>query len=611
MCVSVFAGCSLVEIDNERYLNATVATIEYESGQTENITKRELLTAYNSYGYYYVQNGASTQEAVKETIETIIDRKLTVKAVKDYYKNSQEKELNENETTYLWDETYDAMFENIKTYFEEIVDVPETAEEAEEAENASVFKQYQATVGLEYKDIVDENGNVVEENKLVIVKKSISESVRKSYTARQVGSDYVNYELEKSGSYPFKESLYNKLMSLKEAGTESSRSWTSAINNYIEDIKENYEYQNFASDKDAFMFEIDRVYNILKENYYAEKYAEIYNGQTSSLVSNITVDEILKTYSKNVRTDYTKYEIEEGDFAADILKDVSSIDYVKKGTNYFYLSYIKFEIDTDRLAELEELKNSGGTVDYEAEVAKVYQNAYAQERNANGELTGQTKTASYLANKIKGELDKEYWTVERLNNGSAESVAEKQNATELGLSDEQYVNKLNDEIALEKAEAFRPYFYLYNADDTYKNADYNAVFGVDNSGNILASETFSADEDLLSELKEFYNGGDIKVGQISKLIEADDAVYLFFYAGEVENIFPVVDQNFDISRSEDAIKTLATTKLNIFSNKTIFDSLYSSATKDKYSVFETLNMNYLRSLTEKIEIIENEIKDLY
>lgn len=612
MCVSVFAGCSLVETDNERYLNATVATIEYESGQTENITKRQLLTAYNSYGYNYVQYyGHTMQEAVKQTIDTIVDRRLTVKAVKDYYKTSQEEELNERETTYLWDETYYAMFENIKTYFEKIVDVPATEEESEESGNNSVFKEYQSTVSLEYKDIVDENGNVVEENKLVIVKNSISASIRNSYTARQVGQDYVDYELEKSGSYPFKESLYNKLMSLKESSSESSRSWTSAINNYIEDIKENYEFEGFESNKEAFMFEIDRVYNILKENYYVEKYAEIYDGQTSSLISNISVDDILKAYSKNVRTDYTKYEIEEGDFASDILSDVSSVDYIKEGSNYFYLSYIKFDIDTARLTELEELKNQGGIFNYDEEVAKVYKNAYVEERNSDGELTGETKSASYLANKIKNELDKEYWTVERLNNNSAESNAEKLNAAELQLSDEMYVELLNSEIDAEKVNTFRPYFYLYNSDDTYKNADYNAVFGVDNQGNIMAGDTFSSDEDLLAALKEFYNGGDIRVGAVSDLIEADDAVYLFFYAGKIENILPVVDETFDISRSEDAIKTLAKTKLNVFSEKTVFDKIYSEQTKDNYSVFETLNMNYLRSKTEKIEIIENEIKDLY
>ena len=617
MCVSVFAGCSLVERDSERYLNATVATIEYESGQSEDISKRELLTAYNSYGYYYVQNGSTVEEAVKQTIEELVERKLTIKAVKDYYKNSNQEELNASEKTYLWDKTYSSMFDNLKSYFEEIVDVPANSEEDEqESANASVFEQYQRSVSLEYKDIVDEKGNVVQENKLVIVKNSISESVRNDYQARKVANDYVDFELEKSGSQPFKELIYNKLMTVKDGDVESSRSWTGAVNNYISDIKENYEHENFASNKDALMFEIERVYNIVKENYYVEKYASIYNGQQNSFISNVSVDEILKTYSSNVRADYTKYEIEEGDFSSDILSDVSSVDYVKNGETYFYLSYIKFEIDTARLSELETLK-ANGTITasyYDDEIEKVYQNAFAQIRDSKtGETTGQTVSAINLANQISAKLGKEFWTVERLNNNSAESLAEKQNASNLNMSDEEYVNHLNEMISQEKANLFRDYFYLYNADDTYKGKDFNAVFGVDktNSNAIVAGETFKEKTEVLSKLKTFYNGGDIKVGQISDLIRADDAVYLFFYAGEVENVFTVTDENFDISRQEDAIKTLATTKLNCFSDKTIFDKLYDSATNDTYSVFETLNMNYLRSKAKKIEIIENEIKDLY
>lgn len=617
MCVSVFAGCSLVERDSERYLNATVATIEYESGQSEDISKRELLTAYNSYGYYYVQNGSTVEEAVKQTIEALVERKLTIKAVKDYYKNSNQEELNASEKTYLWDKTYSSMFDNLKSYFEEIVDVPANSEEDEqESANVSVFEQYQRSVSLEYKDIVDEKGNVVQENKLVIVKNSISESVRNNYQARKVANDYVDFELEKSGSQPFKELLYNKLMTVKDGDVESSRSWTGAVNNYISDIKENYEHENFASNKDAFMFEIERVYNIVKENYYVEKYASIYNGQQNSFISNVSVDEILKTYSSNVRADYTKYEIEEGNFSSDILSDVSSVDYVKNGETYFYLSYIKFEIDTARLSELETLKANGTitTSYYDDEIEKVYQNAFAQIRDSKtGETTGQTVSAINLVNQISAKLDKEFWTVERLNNNSAESLAEKQNASDLNMSDEEYVNHLNEMISQEKANLFRDYFYLYNSDDTYKGKDFNAVFGVDktNSNAIVAGETFKEKTEVLSKLKTFYNGGDIKVGQISDLIRADDAVYLFFYAGEVENVFTVTDENFDISRQEDAIKTLATTKLNCFSDKTIFDKLYDSATNDTYSVFETLNMNYLRSKAKKIEIIENEIKDLY
>ncbi len=605
MGISALAGCSLFERDNEKYLNATVATIDYGSGNVEKITKRELLTAYNSYGYYYVQNGSTAEDAIYTTIDTIIDRKLTVKAVKDYYANNGGEELNANEKTYLWDQTYSSMYDNLKTYFDEINSTPAVGEEStEDTTTSSIYTPYESTVYLAYED-----------EKLVIMKDSVSSSIRNNYESRKVGNDVVDFELEKDGAYPFKESLYNKLMSTTESGTAGAKVWLNAVNKYVSDIKENYDYEDFDSNKDAFMFEIDRVYNILKENYYVEKYADIYNGQESSLKSNITVDELLKAYSKNVREGYTKYVLENSEFDSDILSDASTVDYIKDGSNYFYLSYIKFEINTDILETYKTQYENGTLVgsEYESKVAEVYANAYATIRDSKtGEETAETISATSLLAKIKGELAKEYWTVERLNNGSAESLAEKQNAAEFGLTDEQYVAQLNQAIAIEKAEVFRTYLYLYNADDTYKGAEYNAVFGADTTGKILAGSTFSEKEDVLEAIKSLYDGGNAKVGDVSELVTVeDDAVYLFFYAGEVENVFSGIDEDFDISRNPEAIKILASTRINIFSEKTIFDQLYSEATKDKYSVFETLNMNYLRSLTQNIEIIENQVKDLY
>lgn len=615
MCVSVFAGCSLVERDNERYLNAVVATIDYKDGNKDQITKRELLTAYNSYGYYYVQNGSTKQEAVETTLETVVEKHLTVKAVKDYYKENGQEELNGKETTYLWDQTYNSMLDNLTTYFKEIVDVPAEEEQAEQSANKSVFKNYDRAVEFDYEDVLDADQNVVGQ-KLVIVKKSLDQSndPRVSYTERQNDNGWtVDFELEKDGSYPFKDALYNKLMSVKSGNDDSARNWSSAINNYVSDIKENYDYKNFKTAKDAMMFEIERVYDILKDNYYSQKYTNIFNTQTSAIKSNVTVDQILKAYSKKVREDYTKYEIEGGNFSTDVLSSRSSVDYIKEGENYFYLSYIKFDIDAAQLESLKIQKENGTLVGakYEEAVNAVYANAYATVRNATtGEIElegGRNKTvlASSLTAKIKGELEKEYLTVETMTAG------DKETADELGLTYEQYVNEINSGIAEEKADAFRPYLYLYNADDSLKGADYNAVFGVDKSGNIVASETFSKNEEALAQIKALYDGGNAKIGDTTGLVKADNAMYLFFYAGEVENVFEGVDENFDISRSPEAIKTLATTKLNIFSDKTIFDVLYSEATKDYFSVFETMNMSYLRSLTEKIEFIENELKDLY
>lgn len=618
MCFSAFAGCSLVERNNEKYLNATVATIEYDSGAKEKISKRELLTAYNSYGYNYVSNGATAQEAVEKTIDSIVDRKLTVKAVKDYYAKNGGEELTAAEKTYLWDQTYSSMYSNLKSYFDDINSTPATEDE-EEAEEASksVFVQFKRSVYFDYVQVgTDDKGTADEADdepimKLVIMKDSIADSIRRDYKSRVVGTDVVDFELEKDGAYPFKESLYNKLMSTSEGSSEGAKIWQNAINNYIADVKENYEHEKFNSNKDAFMFEIERVYKILKENYYVEKYSDIYNGQESNFTSNITVEEILNNYSKSVRDSYQDYELEGKDFNADVLSKISSVNYIKEDSNFFYLSYIKFEIDTQLLETYKKQLERKEIVQaqYDLLVEGVYNNAHAKIRNAEtGELTGQTMKASDLKAKIDGELEKEYWTVEKLS----ADAQEKLNAAELGMTDEQYVNYLNEKIAIEKAEILRPYLYLYNADETYKGVDYNAVFGADNSGNILAGDTFAEKEDVLLAIKNLYKAGSAKIGESSQLVNVeDDGVYLFFYVGDVENVFPVADENFDISRNPEAIRTLADTRLNIFSNKTIFDKLYAEATKNTYSVFETLNMHRLRNETKKIEIVENQIKDLY
>ena len=64
-----FSGCSLVQRNVEKYLNRTVAT----AGEIE-ISKQDLISAYNSTGYQYVQyQGYTTEEALKTTIDGLID----------------------------------------------------------------------------------------------------------------------------------------------------------------------------------------------------------------------------------------------------------------------------------------------------------------------------------------------------------------------------------------------------------------------------------------------------------------------------------------------------------------------------------------------------------
>ncbi len=586
MCVSVFAGCSLVGRNDKNYYEATVATISYVDGTTENINKRDLITAFNSYGYNYVQNyNYTTKQAVEQTLETVINRRITIKAVENYYKNLGEDLLLGNETTYLYDETYNAIYSNVKSYLE---GVSTSDENSTEETDKSVFNDYKSKVYL------DED--------LVIRKKSPATTIRATYEERK--KDDVAYNIEYKSSenkYIFKEMMYQTLIELKESNDSSAKAWKNAFNKYVSDVKKNYSYKTFESDKECILFEIDRVYEILKENYIVEKYETIYNAQKQqdADISNITVDDVLRNYSAKVRADYATYVVEgnSSSYESSILSDVGNVDYILEGngnSNYFYVGYVKAEFSESQKSDLAKWKTQldNRTITpsrYASLVEGLYNenNVMVTVRNEkDGSVTGE-KSAKELLSLINSDVTKFKYN----DNESAE---------------------LNKNIGYKKAEAFRKYLYSYNDDDTLKGADYNAVFGVTTDNKVLAGEKFTNNDDAKEAILALYNDGNAKVGDTTGLVKAEDGYYIFFYAGKIENPIAVDGVNFDASKQKNNIKVLTSTRLNIFSNKTVFDSIYDSLAQDNFAVFQNMNINYLRkSLTTKIEGVENNIKDMY
>ena len=579
VCVSIFAGCSLTERNDKAYYEAVVATICYKDGTKEDIQKRELITAYNSYGYNYVENsGMTLEDAFYETLDSIVDRRLTTKAVEDYYEQHTEegKFLTDSETTYLWDQTYTAVYGNFKTYFEEITGVKVgDAEDANEEADKSIFVDYSAKVE------VDED--------LQIVKKNAAKNVRSSYEARKYNESAYDYELMVGGEYIFKQLMYNKLISLTTmSDVESAKAWKSAYNNYVSDIKESYKYLNMKNGKDAFYFEMDRVYDILKSNYMVEKYNAIFdqNQNPDVVVSNVTVDQILKHYEAKIQEDYVKFNLKNDatSFETGILTDTANIDYILDTNNavqYFNYAYIKLDITEWQKQALAELNEAYETPENYATKKKAIlstNNFEAKIRNAEtGKVEGSI-SATQMLERIETAVD-----------GAGENV---------------------DEIA----RAFRPFLYLYNDDDTLKGAEYNAVAGVDPTTNkVVASEKIDGDN-LKDALYALYKNGEAKIGDLSELVVTEDACYLFFYAGKVENLFGGINENFTFKASERkaVVDLLRSTKLNIFSSKTLFDKLYEECITDNFAVFQNLDANAMRvKFTDEIKYIKSNVKDLY
>ena len=564
MCFSVFTGCALVERKDEKYYEAVVATITYQDNSTQEITKRELITAFNSYGYNYVQNyGQTTEQAVKTTIETIVEKYLTIKDVKDRYEAMGEELFDASEKSYLCDSTYDAVLSNLKSYLEGYEE-PE-GDSSSTNTDASVFTDYSSQIDSL---VQDKNGN------WVIKKKNTDTAIRGNYTVHSNEYGNFDFELEVDGEYPFQDLMFENIYAMTE-----EKAWSVAYNRYLEDIKDDYSYKNLKGDE-WFKFKINRVYEILRDNYIVEKYEDLYNKANGD-ISNVTVTDVLKAYSQRVRVDYTNYVMEENfsSFESSVLTDIANVDYIVENKdnasagNYFYVAPIK--ISVEGLSELQTQRDNGeiSNAQYNIEVQKLF------------------------------DRNKELVSVRNAETGKVEDTISVNTL-------ETYLQRDVKGSTENKVEQYRKYFYLYNDDDTYKNADYNAVFGVNASGTEAITPEGYEDEAIQEAILKLYNDGNAEIGDMSEIVQADDGFYVFFYAGKVQNLFDVTS-SFDASSDQENIKILASTKLNVFSSKTLLDLLYDELASDNFSVFQNMDMNDLRDKTKSIEIHTENIKDLY
>ena len=614
MCTAVLTGCNLFGRDLETYYNAVVARINYSyelNGQTitesEDITKRELINAYNSYGYNYVNNyGYSQHEAVEETLDTIINRKLMIKDVESTYKRENKELFNDRETTYLWESTYDAFYSNLRQYYNEILGI-EDEEDASQEETSGVYERYDPNAT--YYTYIDDNGVLRYGVKRINEVSTISGSGKVLY----LDSVPYNYEYQDAeGKYVFKELIYETINSYT-----SNTQWRSALNRYIGVVRDNYSYVDFANDEEVFYFELDRIYDIVRDNYVVDKYEELYNrrAEHGSTLTGVRVQNMIDYYEGEVLSDYYTYRNNPSTFETDVLSTSTNVNYVYTGenaSNYFYVGVIKlgFKEGQRTPTDLETDINNGKIDESEkpSQLNAIYNAVYADiKSDTTGQSTGNRIYAQDLLDEINDLMDNEEfkyldYNVVINNSGRVDEILADEGYAREELDENQinqivkdYVDARNQLVEYARADAFIKYYYYYNDDTTYQNSDKTSVFGISSTGDVVYNDTFSSaqNDDFDTALKALYNNGEGQVGDTSGLIRANDGIYILFYAGEVESLFPNVTSNFSLTFSD--IEKFASTRVNIFNNKTYFDLVYDAIYEDNnYSNFEEENLNYLK-----------------
>ena len=567
VCMSLLAGCSIVEADYDKYYSQVVSVVvskENENIKAE-ITKRDLINAYQSYGYSYEQYyGKTRSEAIDMTLELLQGRKVTLLTAEDEFGISEEGRygLSEKEQTYLYQQVVDSLNSNLNVYYDDIVGT------SDEEENEDIkFEGYTKTAKL-----VSNNGQYA------IEKLATSEDPLASFTY-QSAKNYFD-----SDDYAL---IYSNF---RDFVLSANQDYKDALKEYTRQLKISEYGLGLPQDMPSlFDREIKRLYTVAYENYLLQKYS--YSNSNLNEISSVSVSDILNRYSSLVRSSYTQYVIEQDESYDDNMqKSINDIYYYRTdsdATKFFTVANILFMFDEDQQAKYKALTASNtndggmGNAEYQQKLDKLYASIKPVVRVYNEELDIYEEVES---DKTVADVCKEIY--QALYNAQINGS----------------VNEIGDVI--------NDFIYKYNEDTGMFNAQSNYVIGIDSEGEVVSNFV----ESFNTAWVELYDGGKGKFGDsvltgnsndfAEGLVRSEYGLHLIIYTGACENLF----DSLSVS-DEQAIEKLSNTRINPLLDKTYFDVLYDEIYQDNYSNYESINLEYLKE-NYNITIYKGRYSDL-
>ena len=558
LCMTIFTGCGLVGVDNDKYYNSVVAEVKTNDGKLiAQITSRELIDGFQSTGYYYeYAYGMSRSEAVKETLQLLENRKIIVhEAEKDFGIDSTGKGLEPKEKTYIWETTVEALKSNLDYYYNEIVGTKE--EDKEESEKIT-FEGYTKNAKL----VPDGEGGYL------IEKINQKAGLLEDYYPSVSHKDY-NVKADRELIYE------NMVESL-------SGKYVDAYNRYFKQLLNSEKGLDLSTDaKSVFAREIDKLYTQSYENYVVEKYTQ--DVTAAGDISSISVQDILDLYSSKVRADYTQYVLEKDSaYSNDMKENLADINYFVEGndTKFFTVANILFSFNKTQEADYAKYKAAGD----EASINSLYE------------------SIELLFREYDVETDS-YQEVENEDNQTVDGVIE--NQIKVALKNAQ---NTNDVATI--GETINNLVYTYNQDPGMFNAATNYVIGINKDGSYVS--------DWVAEFNEagkiLYNDGEGKIGDVA-IAKTSFGIHVLVYTGECTNLFSGVDssfnlQNYTVEEGElSPIEVLYNTRVNPLVDKTYFDVLYDELYVDNSSYVQEANISMLRT-NYKIKTYSGRIPDI-
>ncbi len=422
----VLSGCDLFPRNMSAYLNKSVCTITYENGETEDITTREYINAFNSYGYTLVQNGTSYEDAANQTIDVLVNRHVLL----NHATTNNLVTIDDSAGKEILDDVYTSLESNLETYIDEVrTDWDITAPTSpEESEDAVVYTPY-----VQQAEVVFDGENY----KIRLLDTGDDPQTTNFQNIDAVITEFNNYALE-------------------DDGTDSARIRKEAYRRFISALKSNEEGLNLSTDNASVLRRyVEDVYDTTKENYIITQLEEYY--QTADGYSTISVRQVLDKYKSLMLQSKFSYEANSENYDTAMLESFEDVYYVVDD-NYFFVSNLLVMFD-DEIVGSDGLTQKGRYDNLETE----YNNGYI----TYGEYQRRAKELAYQV--VATKRDSEGNLIEGSEIGVGTLLTNLQNALNLESTNEG------------KAKVFNEYLYAYGEDTGVVNAEYPYVIGTETS----------------------------------------------------------------------------------------------------------------------------------
>ena len=608
-----FAGCALFQQDTEFYMNTVVARVGSGTGAIE-INKRQLIDAFTSYGYQYVQSGMTIGEAYDQTLDGLVDREIAAKVSEELFPLSarDREEIAENARR----TSLEYMQKSLESFTKEAqeqrnwnIEPAPTPEEPETVKYTPYEKFLVSTtansknfvINLEkYRDRAQKsaapktNPEILAVLKLPQQTSGIEKSIAsEAYThlvralaSREKGLNYkydteaekdaaVTRELVRIQRESEKSELINRMQEGFELGLRGGLNEISYTE--LKDLQRN----------PATFSEFERIVRTVNENYV--------KGMA---------DAAIEDFRAKVKNAVWRFENKIGDttpesYGSKLLEGLKDVYFVPRDVakQYFTVSHILLGYSDEQKAELENIKTQYATdrnkENRDHAIAVIKKQLVVTPKDADGKDKTYTMTADEVLEYVRTQV----------------------------------MPDAKDKPLTQKVEDFRNMIYMFNSDPGMQNPEFEYTIGIDLRDDKSENST---EADSMSKMvpeftrasRELYNynydtnvGGKKTVdgvnvdtrGTISDLVWTDYGAHIIMYTRNIAdfiytNTYGEVDANLD--------RFLYAT-LTSYGNKTYFDASFEKVTRSDYGRWQADRITDYKARDEmKIILYKHAYKDL-